>query len=104
LILFEIENYNNKVNLKLILGPGDETERNSVYGLASKNTNVFNKGNQKLYPKWWTFHTEVWINKKQYDNQSLEELKSLIDRRFDDLVTKKVSSMVATLSRLKENA
>lgn len=100
LVLFEIENYNSKVTLKLILGPGEEEIRNRVHSLASKNTSVFNKGKQKLYPKWWTFHSEAWINRKQYDNLALEELNDLINRRFDELVFKKLPAMVAALSDL----
>lgn len=100
LVLFEIENYNSKVTLKLILGPGEEEIRNGVYSLASNNTGTFNKGKQKLYPKWWTFHSEAWINQKQYDNLALEELNDLINRRFDELVVKKVPAMAAALSGL----
>jgi hypothetical protein len=103
LVMFEIENYNSKVTLKLILGPGDDDARKQVYSLASESPSVFNKGNQKLYPKWWTFHSETWINAKQYDNLQTGELNDLINRRFDDLATKKVPNMVKALAPLEAN-
>ena len=43
---------------------------------------------------------EAWINQKQYDNLALEELNDLINRRFDELVVKKLPAMVAALSDL----
>jgi hypothetical protein len=100
LVLFEIENYNNKVTLKLILGPGEEDVRNNIHAIASQHTRVFNKGNQKLYPKWWTFHSEAWINQKQYNDLSIEKLGELIERRFDDLIAKRLPSMTSALSEL----
>jgi len=100
LVLFEIDNKNSKVTLKLILGPGEDESRQRVYALASGNPNVFNKGKLKLYPKWWTFHSETWINSKQYDNLQIGELNDLINRRFDELATKKVPNMVKALSPL----
>ena len=57
-----------------------------------------------MYPKWWTFHSESWINQKQYNEHSIEKLEELIGRRFDELISKKLPGMAGALLELSAAA
>lgn len=86
LVVFEVENYASKVYLKLILGPCEAGLRTKVRDHVSKHPTVFNKAKHKLYPKWWTFHGERWVSKKQYDELDLDEVEALVADRMNRLV------------------
>jgi hypothetical protein len=102
LILFEIENYENKLKLKLILGPGPLDLREEIHSRLAQKPKVFNRAEQKLYPKWWSFHIEQWIGSKPYTDLSVEDLKDKIQSRFQRFLTQELPSMIQALGTLQD--
>jgi hypothetical protein len=96
MILWEFQNY-GELRLAVILGPGELSVRNGLHQLIRQHPTVFNKATQTLYPKYWTFHSERWITRKQYEEADLDELRRLIKDRFDRLAADEVPAMQAVL-------
>ncbi|MFH1926488.1 MAG: PD-(D/E)XK nuclease family protein [Chloroflexota bacterium] len=93
LILFELVNYNEKVVLRLILGPGDAEIREAIYNGVKARSDIFNKGKSKLYSKWWTFHGRPWIGQKAYAEKTLDELAEEINLTFSKFVEKELPDL-----------
>jgi hypothetical protein len=101
LILYEFENYNGKVVLKLILGPGDAATREAIHEKLKTQKTVFNKANNKLYPKWWTFYSRPWISPKAYLEKSPDELSEEINRTFSRFVENELPDLEDNLLSIR---
>jgi hypothetical protein len=93
MLLFEIDISKNGMFLKLVLGPGDESFRQALQAVITANPTVFNKASTKVYPKWWTCHTEKWLTPAQVDELDPGELKALVVQRFDKFVTERLPTI-----------
>jgi hypothetical protein len=101
LLLFEFENY-GRLRLKVLLGPGNADVRAKYHSLISTHPKVFNRADQQLYPKWWMFHVDNWINKNQYTDLSLSDLEEEIRKHWDRFFTKSYPKLESILVDHKE--
>ena len=101
MILFELDNSGGSLQLRLILGPGDHKIREAVHRLVSEHTDVFNRAEKKFTQKWWSFHTEIWVSRKQYGELEIEELEEQVTERFRRFATQDLTGIVNTLLELR---
>lgn len=101
LLLFEFENYNDSLLLKLVLGPGERTLRDRIHRLISEHPQVFNRARQPVYPKWWSCHIDRWLGPKQYNELDLPAVRTEIGERFDRFLKEKLPSMEEILVGLR---
>jgi len=101
MILIEIDQSDGDIKLKVILGPGRKATRERIHAYIAKHSSVFNRANTKYYPQWWSFHREIWVTRKEYEEMDADELKQRIAVKFGDFVTGELRQMVKTLEGLK---
>lgn len=104
LLLFEFENYNNGLSLKLVLGPGEQELRDRVHRLISDHPKVFNRAQQKLYPKWWSCHIEKWLGPKEYNELDLPGVKAEIERRLGQFLEERLPKIEEILTQLRQKS
>src|SRR5699024_771072 len=64
IFLFELQNRDEKLMLKAIIGPGEQEVRNKIYNIAQNNKQVFKRGSKKLFPSFTTVHSREILRKK----------------------------------------
>ncbi len=101
LLLFELEHSSGRLNLKVVLGPGDQTVRDLIHEVVRRHSGVFNRATEKLYPKWWSFHIERWIGAKQYQELPLSELETDVRARLDRFLNDRLPTMIDALAELR---
>jgi len=102
LLLFEVENYQGKLTFRIILGPGPQEIRREVHEVVTQHSRLFNRSKQKLYPKYWSFHSESWLGVKRYTEISLQDLETELAGRFDALLEDKVPMFASALEPLRD--
>ncbi len=101
MILIEIDQSGGGIKLKLLLGPGRQETRERIHAFISKQPTVFNRAGTKYYPRWWSFHSENWVTKKEYDENDIEDLKQRINARFGEFITGELRQMVKVIEGLR---
>lgn len=101
LLLFEFENYNDNLLLKLVLGPGEQGLRDRIHRIISEHPEVFNRARQAVYPKWWSCHIDKWLGPKQYNELDLPAIRAEIEAQFDRFLNERLPSMEEILARLR---
>lgn len=102
LLLFEIDQSGGPLKLKLILGPGNSSARETIHRLVAKSDTTFNRASTKFYPQWWSFHIDNWVPKKQYEESDIEELKEQIRTRFEHFVLHDLRQFSKSIEGLRE--
>jgi hypothetical protein len=100
LLLFEIDLSALDVRLKAILGPGPEDLRARVFDWIRTHGTPFNRAATKLYPQWWSFHSESWLNKARFEALEPEDLKKGIGDRFRRFLDSELPAMQRALQGL----
>ena len=101
-LLFEFENYGDKVALKLMVGPGDQQLRERIRAAVREHPRVFNKARQTFYPKFWCCHKESWLSQKQYQELTVPELADELEKRFERFLHDRLPQMESALAPLRE--
>lgn len=71
ILLYEIQNRNDKIVVKLIIGPGDDIIRNKIFEIANKNKNLFKGMKETLYPQYSQIFSKELLPKNyiiKFDN------------------------------------
>jgi len=83
-LLYEFQNSNSGLNLKLIIGPTENQDfRKEIFAIVSNEKKIFKPGN-KLSEKWNQVLNRPFISKEDINNKSLEELKGIIDEKLKE--------------------
>jgi len=100
LLLFEFNNSNSQLTLKLYVGPGEQEFRDRLYRVLSAYPKVFNRADQKLYPKWWSCHSERWLEPREYDELDAASVRAAIEQRLDRFLKDQLPKMEAIVKEL----
>ena len=87
MLLFEFENYNKKMILKLVVGPGENEIRNALYEIAKMDTKLFNTSDRKLTPKWLTIYKREYLKVRDYEDADKVDLEASISKKFETFIT-----------------
>jgi PD-(D/E)XK nuclease superfamily protein len=93
MLLFEFDISKGGIFLKLVLGPGDQAVRQLLQSAVVENPSVFNKAGSKVYPRWWSCHTEKWMSASQVEDAEPTELKTTLTQRFQQFVVERLPAM-----------
>lgn len=97
MVLFEIENYQSKLTLRVILGPGPQRLRELIQKAIAKRHEELNRARYRAYPVFWSFHGEPWVGKKRYDELSVEDLRGIVEDKLSHVVAEKVPAILGAL-------
>lgn len=90
ILLYEIQNSNDKIVLKLIIGPGDDTIRRKLFDIACKNNDLSKGRYNTLTPQFTQiFSKEIlpknYINKLDNDIEAMQNrIKIEIEKFFNN--------------------
>ncbi len=103
-LLFEFRNFKAGLKLCLLIGPGDSEIRNTLYELAAKNQNLFNKSQRSLTDQWFSIYIKKDILKrKEIDELGYEEVKELITKRFNKFINNDLPKLEFEINKLKKD-
>ena len=89
MFLFEFVNYNKKLFVKLLIGPGDDEYRKKLFDICSKNSPLFKLTQRKTFgTKWQTVYQKRFLSEKDFDNAEMSDLSETIDSKWNELVNK----------------
>lgn len=100
LLLFEIDLSASDVRIKAILGPGPQESRDRVYEWIKAHGAPFNRAATKLYPQWWSFHSDRWLSKARFEALDGEDLKRHLGDRFRLFLDSELPPMQRALEEL----
>jgi len=95
MLMFEFNNYEKRLALRLIIGPGPLDIRNKLHEIAKKNTTLFNRGGMQLGQKWLTIDQNIYLNKNDYEDANVEDLKEKINKKFTIFLQNDLKRIVA---------
>ncbi|MCP3027027.1 PD-(D/E)XK nuclease family protein [Halobacillus sp. A5] len=97
ILLFEFQNKNNKLALKLIIGPGDQVLRRKIYDIAINNKSDFRGKIGKLMNQYTTIYTQEFLPKNFEDNYDYEDILKRIKTKFDAFLRSDVHNIQQTI-------
>lgn len=86
LLLFEFQNRDNKLILKLIIGPGDAAVREKIYGIASQPNNVFKTISKKASKQYAQIYSKEFLVKNYQDDYNFNRIQDQIKEKFNKFV------------------
>lgn len=88
IFLFEFVNSGNKLDLKLLIGPGIEEYRKRLLDVCCKDSSLFKLANRKFSTKWHTVYKKRFLAKKDIEDTDLSEFSDIIDKKWNDFLQK----------------
>lgn len=74
ILLYEIQNKNDKVAIKLIIGPGDDATRYKIFDIATKNKSLFKGKLTNLTPQYTQIYSKELLS-KEFINKSDNDIE-----------------------------
>ncbi len=82
ILLFEFENCDKQLILRLYIGPGDEPTRIKLHMISKKTPRLFNRSHHELRPNWLSIYQKEFLNELEYDKNDVTDLEIIISNRF----------------------
>jgi len=102
ILLFEIENLGGKIDIVLVIGPGEQSIREKIHKLAMGKNLVFNAVKKQLSPNFPRIYRKNLINRnKDYVNMNDDELKSLLEDKINEWEKKDLPKLEKEILTLK---
>lgn len=87
-LLYEFQNKGNKLVLTILIGPTEnQSFREDIFNIVSNNKNIFTPGN-KLSKRFNQIWSKPFISQTEMNNDSLEDLKIIIDEKLKEFFSK----------------
>jgi hypothetical protein len=83
LVLFEFANYEKRLVLRFIIGPGPAELRKKLYDFSVKNRSLFNKAKNQPGEKWNTVYQENYLTPNDFDDLDMDVIRSKILKKID---------------------
>ena len=87
ILMFEFDNYDKKLVLRLYIGPGDNALRNKLHNIAKENTKLFNKSDRKLGSKWLAIYQKEYLKTSDYEESDVVDLKEDLSKKINSFTT-----------------
>lgn len=81
ILLYEFQNSNNLLRLKLIIGPGEHEVRMKIHELYMANKKTFKQGRTKLSNQYSQILRLDVLSKAQYEDHDIDDMKNKV-RKF----------------------
>ena len=95
ILLFEFQNYDERLNLHLIIGPGPDDIRNKIFDICHKDPSLFRPTQKILATKWQTVYQKKFLIKKDYENFStMDDLEKTIGKKWDDFLSNDLPKII----------
>ena len=88
ILLFEFGNHPNRLSLNLIIGPGPEETRQSLFDIARDNSPPFRPASKALGKKYNNIFQRRILTVKTLEDSDIEELEEEIRKKWDQFLKK----------------
>ena len=88
ILMFEIDIYNDRVNLRLYIGPGDNDYREALRQFFLKQKDLFKLVDRKFGTKWHAVYQKRIPIKRDFDEKDNDELKETTSSKLGDFFEK----------------
>ena len=82
ILLFEFVNSPDRLKLKLVIGPGPNPTRQSLFDMAQAHSSIFRLSSKVLYQKWNTIYDKAFLTPKDYEDATDENLTEQIIKHW----------------------
>ena len=86
ILLFMFSNYDRKLVLNLHIGPGPQQYREKIYQFCQQQPALFKPSNRKFATKWNVVFQKKFLDKKDFEDKTFEELKEKIDKAWSSFI------------------
>jgi len=88
ILLYEFQNRNNKLVLKLVIGPGEQETREKLYDISTQNKKLFKGAYGTLSSQFTQIYKKEILSKNAFENEDYEERVKQIKRECDKFFEK----------------
>lgn len=85
ILLFEFRNYENKLSLNLVIGPGDNEMREDLYNKIMQAANLSVNKSRNLTDKWFAAYTKNILSSEDYEKNQ-ETIEEKIQSSWDKFI------------------
>lgn len=82
ILLFEFENAPDRLQLKLLIGPGPDEVRQAIHQVVSRFHRVFRGRTSKLYPRFTTIYKQRFLTQRDYEDADVETLTEKVQTQW----------------------
>jgi len=93
IVLFEFGLYENRVPLRLYIGPGDGDYRNKLQDFFLKNKKLFKLVDRKFGTKWHAVYQKEFLRKKDFEDDESEKMKDKIGKKLEEFMESDLPSI-----------
>jgi len=86
ILMLQFNNFQQSLKLVIVLGPGPDADRESLFEEISQNEPPFKRSLKALGKFWSTVYTRNFLSKSSCQNKSTEELHAEIMQRWQDFI------------------
>lgn len=95
ILLYEIQNKNDKIMMKLIIGPGDDIIRNKLFNIGNKNKDLFKGRVNTLTPQYNQIFSKELLSKNYITKSegNMEAIQKKIKSEIQDFVSNEMKEI-----------
>ena len=86
MLLYEFRNYDDRLSLALIIGPGPQEVRQKLFEMAQKEGDILKPSSKNVGVSFCTIFTREFLHRKDYESATLEDLKRKIAKTWESFV------------------
>jgi len=86
ILMFEFEISKNKLNLKLIIGPGDQSYRKRLLEYFRREPGFYERSRLELRRMWHTVYIKDFLSKRDYEGHDISEIKTKLDKKLTEFI------------------
>jgi hypothetical protein len=93
LLAFEFYNYDNRLVLRLYIGPGQKEYREKLFEYLSKKKEIFTSTTRTLSKKWHCVYQKEFLNKKDIEEKDYNDLENIVRLKWNEFVKENIKEI-----------
>lgn len=86
LLVYEFYNYDNRLALRLYIGPGEKQYREELFHHLSTQKELFTYTNRALSKKYHCVYQKEFLKKKDFEDKEYDELENLVKAKWNEFL------------------
>jgi hypothetical protein len=86
MLLFEFRNYQDRLSLSLIVGPGPRDIRQRLFAMAEGDGGILKPSSKALPASFCTIYTREFLHQKDLQSASIEDLQPKISKAWESFL------------------
>jgi len=103
LVVYEFQNFDNKLMLRLYIGPGDKELRKLLFDFFSKKPVLFPLTKRTMGSKHHCLFQKEFLRKKEYEEKEYEDLVPIINKKWKEFIENQLPQIDAYIKTMPIN-